>query len=514
MTQPEQYACLLVKEFPAQAILRLHPELREKPCAILTGKMEGESPSDHVYSLNRKAHALGIRHGMTRAEAGMIPTVVLLPRSREEESHAKAALLQCAESFSPRIEDLSGDRSGNGDFPLAIDISGTEKLFGPSQRLGKLLLDRTQKLGFASRIAISSGFHAAICLAHGMPRGYSVAVIPSGEESTALASLPLNAIGLTEEQAETFTSWGVRTLGMLAALPEEALIARMGQEGKRLRRLARGNLHHLFLPMDLPFHMEERMEFEAPVESSESLLFSVSSMLERLIARAQIHSLAIASVTITFSLDGRTSHSLAVRPALPTNDRQLWVRLLHLEIEAHPPGAAVLALDLSAEPGSSSKVQLGLFSPQLPEPARLDITLARIRAIVGENCAGRAVLEDTHRPDGFEMAPFRVPHGASSGPASGGLRAAMRRFRPAEEISVTLRKGRPAEFSFRRRSYAVEHAYGPWLLSGGWWKQESWDAEQWDVTARWGSGKDEGGRLCCQIERGLGSRWRMTGIYD
>ena len=51
--------------------------------------------------------------------------------------------------------------------------------------------------------------------------------------------------------------------------------------------------------------------------------------------------------------------------------------------------------------GSTSKVQLGLFSPQLPEAARLEVTLARIRAIVGEDCVGRAVLQDTHAPEGF-----------------------------------------------------------------------------------------------------------------
>jgi protein ImuB len=52
-----------------------------------------------------------------------------------------------------------------------------------------------------------------------------------------------------------------------------------------------------------------------------------------------------------------------VRPALPSNDKQMWIKLIHLDLEAHPPQAAIVALTLSAEPGSTSKVQLGLFSP-------------------------------------------------------------------------------------------------------------------------------------------------------
>ena len=38
MTKPELYACLFVREFPAQALLRLRPELHKQPCAVMEGK--------------------------------------------------------------------------------------------------------------------------------------------------------------------------------------------------------------------------------------------------------------------------------------------------------------------------------------------------------------------------------------------------------------------------------------------------------------------------------------------
>src|SRR5206468_4396430 len=131
----------------------------------------------------------------------------------------------------------------------------------------------------------------------------------------------------------------------------------------------------------------------------ESLLFVVGGMLEQLVLRAAARVLALASVCVELKLEGGGTHMRTVRPALPSNDRQMWLKLLHLDLEAHPPAAAVLGIGLTAEPGSTSKVQMGLFSPQLPEPMRLDVTLARIKAIVGEDCVGRAVLEDTHRTD-------------------------------------------------------------------------------------------------------------------
>ena len=108
-------------------------------------------------------------------------------------------------------------------------------------------------------------------------------IIPAGEESSALAALPLSVLDMSEEQAETFSLWGIRTLGMLAALPEKELIARMGQEVKCYCQLARGELSHLFLPVETPFVLEEHMELDGPVESLEFLLFAVGVMLEQII---------------------------------------------------------------------------------------------------------------------------------------------------------------------------------------------------------------------------------------
>jgi hypothetical protein len=47
--------------------------------------------------------------------------------------------------------------------------------------------------------------------------------------------------------------------------------------------------------------------------------------------------------------------------------------------------------------------QSGLFIPAAPEPVKLELTLARIKAIVGEDRVGSPELMDTHRPDAFRM---------------------------------------------------------------------------------------------------------------
>lgn len=512
MSKPaELYACLYASEFPAQALLRLRPGASTQACAV----MDGDPPLQMVCAFNRKARELGVEHGMTQVEVDTFPAVTVFTRSCVEEDAAKAALLECAGCFSPRVEMLGAGRV----FQCVIDIAGTSLLFGPPLALAHNLLARVRALGIEAVIAVSSNFHAAIALAKGLSRRDPVQVVAAGEETAALASLPLAVLDLDEEQAETFMQWGIATLGMLAALPEKDLVARMGQAGKRLRQRARGELPHLFQPVEPQFTLAERMELDSPVELLDSLLFVVGAMLEQLIVRAKARIVALAAVTVTLQLDGGVTHTRTVRPALPVNDKQLWIKLLHLDLEAHPPPASVLAVALDAEPGATSKVQLGLFSPQLPEASRLDVTLARIRSIVGEENVGRAVLLDTHAPDGFRMEGFAVSAGDAEIAAPVHLRGAVRQLRPAEEITVTLDEKRPVRFSFRGQLYIVDRAYGPWLEGGDWWQPSLWGHEQWDLVARIEAQIEArtgaGAMLCCCAVRDLmHGGWQVAALYD
>jgi protein ImuB len=509
MNRPAQlYACVYAREFPAQAMLRLRPELRERPVVVV----EGVPPMQTVCSFNAKAHHLGIVRGMTRVELDTFSSLIVLTKTRAEEVSTHVVMLECAGTFSPRIED----RSDGCAFLCVIDITGTEKLFGSPEMLARELLGKLQALGVSASIAISRNFHAALSYVRGSSS--RISLIAPGNEGKTLAPLPLKVLGVSSHHAEIFALWGIRTLGALAALPEDELIARIGQEGRRLRQLARGEFPHHFVPYEAAFELQERMELDTPVEQLNSLLFALGVMLEQLILRATARVLALASVTITLSLEGGATHLRTVRPALPTNDRPLWLKLLQLDLEAHPPQAPIVAVTLNAEPGSTSKVQLGLFSPQMPEPMRLDVTLARIRALVGDECVGSPVLQDTNQPDRFRVEPFKIPTAPSihsSSPATVSSSAAMRQLRPPERVSITLRNRQPISFIFRDCRYEVEHAYGPWLAQGDWWARQAWAFEEWDLIAR----SNDGTILCCCLvrdsqEQPVRDLWQVVTLYD
>ncbi len=99
------FACIFVPNFPVAAVFRAEPELRAQAVAIF----EGKPPLEKVFAVNESAGRMGITPGMTKAQAELCSELTLRPRSPLQESVAHAALLDCAQSFSPCVEDAAAD---------------------------------------------------------------------------------------------------------------------------------------------------------------------------------------------------------------------------------------------------------------------------------------------------------------------------------------------------------------------------------------------------------------------
>jgi protein ImuB len=187
------------------------------------------------------------------------------------------------------------------------------------------------------------------------------------------------------------------------------------------------------------------------------------------------------------------------------------VKLIHLDIQSHPPSAGVVGLRVSAQPGKRGKVQMGLFSPQLPEPTRLDVTLAQIEALVGEGRIGSPRLLDTHHPQDFTVERFvvKAAQGKTEAPR---VSAVLRRLRPSVAVHVWLDTGssKPSSFTYEGRRYCVTRAFGPWRRSGEWWSQRVWSRDEWDVHATVG----EAAMACLIVHDLLAHQWALEAFYD
>ena len=523
MSVPPQplYFCLRVPEFAAQAMLRLRPAERTMPFAVV----DGLPPLEEVCAANFRARRMGVKRGLSRAELDSFPGLHVLRRSPGEERSACEVLHELAACFTPRFQNMTqNDRSANsadtdrdGTLLLALDMTGTERVFGHPEMAARKLLQAARTLGFQSRLGASANLHAAVCMARSSPK--PIAILQHGTEETLLSRLPLDALSPGETEAETLALWGIRTVGELAALPEIAVVARLGEAGRALHQLARGQRAHLLVPEEPAFPLAERVEFDAPVDHLDSLLFVLGPMLRQLLVRASLRALALASITLALGLEGAPEHSRTVKPALPLFDHALLLKLVQLDLQSHPPCAGILAVSLSAEPGPRAEIQTGLFMPQTPEPARLEVTLARLSALVGEDHVGRARLLDTHAPESFRMERFSVtdaPRSSSSQttepvPRNG---IALRRLRPRVSITSQRNGDVPKSFYLCGVRYFVRRAHGPWRRSGQWWTPEVWSREEWDVEAEADTNADDSALLCLFTHDLLRREWLIEGLYD
>ena len=145
---------------------------------------------------------------------------------------------------------------------------------------------------------------------------------------------------------------------------------------------------------------------------------------------------------------------------------------------------------------------------------RLDVTLARIRSIVGEGCAGQVVSKTRIARKPFAsnllLCPLRLRQTQTGNAAR--RHAAIR---PAETVTVTVRNQQPDSFIFREKRYTVERAYGPWSSGGDWWRPTLWSLEQWDLVARAHDAANQATWLCCCLTRDLTQdHWQVEALYD
>src|SRR5579864_4417032 len=235
------FACLFAPDFSVQAALRLEPEdrrevLKQSPIAIL----EGPASLPRVMAGNEPARLAGIEMDMTRLQVETCGRVWLRKRSQANEDAAQMALLDCATSFSPRVESTAPGT-------VILDLAGTEKLFGRAQALAQKIAMRAAEFGFDLNVAIAGNPDTAFYAARGFT---GITIVPAGEEAERLASLPVDVLSTSPEMLELLDSWGIRNFHALALLPPVPLVERLGQHGLQLQKIARGETRRPIVPAE------------------------------------------------------------------------------------------------------------------------------------------------------------------------------------------------------------------------------------------------------------------------
>ena len=475
-------ACVRVEAFAAAAVERCEPGLREQPLAVVSGA----APATRVVEANAHARAAGVRPGLSDAEAGVrCPGLARRPVSPDAQAAAHHALLDACLSVSPRLEDA-------GPGLVHVDLAGLHRLFGHDADIAARLRRQARAVGLEARVGIATTRTAAMVAAWVGP---VVNVLPAGGERAALAAVPLAALEWPDALQATFRRWGLDTLGDLATLPREGLGTRLGPDGLEAHDRASGVDRTPWVPWTAPPFWEEAQGLDYELETLPALTPVLAAVLGRLCARLSVAHLVADALDVRLALLTGGHHTRSMTLAAPLSDVPALVALLALEIEAHPPAAAIVGVAISAHVVPRRAAASDLWQPPAPAPRELAGVLARLTTLVGGANVGAPVALDSHRPDATTLTTFSGQPGTPTDavpdtrpaadrtgePAAGAL--ALRRLRPPRPVTVDVHDGRPARVNDpAARTLAVVTCAGPWRISGDWWDVHVWARDEWDVA--------------------------------
>lgn len=344
--------------------------------------------------------------------------------------------------------------------------------------------------------------------------------VASSKQTALLPAPTAKQIERAKERERIFGilhQWGIHTIGQLATLNRDSLAARLGARAIEMWERANGRSERLLKLVSPPESFVEGFEFENEIETIEPLLFILRRFLQLLATRLNAIYLVASQLRLQISFSDKSRYERLFIIPQPTNNEEILFRMLHTHLENFTSRHPIMSVELEAQPSKPARQQFGLFETALRDPAQLHETLASLIGLLGSDHVGRPVLEETHRPDAFQMEPFawempshleRNQESALSDPKakrSQMSRVPLRRFRKRKKVMVLLDGNHPVHLRSGEIEGAVFSQNGPFPLSGNWWDERAWARLEWDVELENGTVA----RCHCDAEG-----WAVDGIYD
>jgi nucleotidyltransferase/DNA polymerase involved in DNA repair len=350
------------------------PELDRTSVALLSS---GEGVRRSVWQVSERAHEAGVRTGQLISQAvSLCPSLTLLEPDPAHYDAAVDAMLEALADNTPVVEP-AGERG-----KVFLGMDGLGRLYGspPNQvrhMLRALFRVFPAPLVAATRAGMAPGTFGAWVAAVRSHAGKPVIV---GDEELAdfLAGCPVGALPVDAEMVERLERLGVKTLGALARLPEPALVAQFGQDGRDALAWATGRRVDAVRAWHRPRPIRVSLDFPAPAGQVELLHGAVDRLLERALARPARRGRSVHTLRLTASLEEGGSWSVDAVLREPSAKRDRLAFLLRSRMQLTPPPRAVESLGL----------ELVRFGP----PASQDDLFGRDDA-AGRDAGGRSLAD-------------------------------------------------------------------------------------------------------------------------
>lgn len=274
--------------FYASVEKRDNPQLQDKPVIIGGGKRGVVSTACYIARIH------GVRSAMPMFKAlEACPQAIVIKPDMEKYARVGREVRQMMRDLTPLVEPLSIDEA-------FLDLSGTERLHKapPAIVLARFAKRVEDEIGISASIGLSyCKFLAKVASDMEKPRGFSV--IGEAEALTFLRDRSVSTIwGVGKAFAAKLESDGIRTIGQLQAMEEDALMKVYGTMGQRLYRLSRGQDSRKVEPHHDMKSVSAETTFNNDLSESDELVPILRALAEKVSRRLKASGIAGRTVVL------------------------------------------------------------------------------------------------------------------------------------------------------------------------------------------------------------------------
>ncbi|MCR5218760.1 DNA polymerase IV [Treponema sp.] len=354
--------------FFASVEQRDHPEYKGKP--VIIGGLPGDRRAV-VSTASYEARKYGVHSAMPLSKAvELCPQAVFIRGNYKRYSEISHRIMSIFSNFSPVVIQMSIDEA-------FIDMTGTEKLFGPAEsaalKIKKEILEQT---GLTVSIGVSSSMYVAK-IASGYKKPDGLTIIPPGDEEKFMLSLPLDKLwGAGSKTQAHLKEIGLTTIRDIHSKSLNLLISIFGQSaGSFLYNAVRGNKDYIFGTEAKSHSISTESTFEFDLTDRNSIEKALMELCWNLMWRLHKENLRSRTIMVKIRYEDFTTISVQesfTNPVSSSDD--LYEKTMYLFNKKYDGSSGIRLLGICACNTESRDlpVQQNLFDFGEEKKARLE----------------------------------------------------------------------------------------------------------------------------------------------